>query len=134
MVQIVKKKVRQGWVPQESWRDQHLPKIVQKTVLWVPMDQNSRNCIEKVRTPICLMKKEPKPTLEIAGRPTVGPRFIHRTYSVSHKNQFQLLECPNFVLMAPQNNQKKPKQSKHWFYGSDGPIWFPLLSLLKFIL
>ena len=57
MVQIVKKKVRQGWVPQESWRDQHLPKIVQKTVLWVPMDQNSRNCIEKVRTPICLMKK-----------------------------------------------------------------------------
>ena len=54
---LFKKKVRQGWVPQESWRDQHLPKIVQKTVLWVPMDQNSRNCIEKVRTPICLMKK-----------------------------------------------------------------------------
>ena len=52
------------------------------------------------------MKKEPKPTLEIAGRPTVGPRFIHRTYSVSHKNQFQLLECPNFVLMAPPKTKK----------------------------
>ena len=27
-----------------------MPKIAQKTVLWVPTDQNSRNFAEKVRT------------------------------------------------------------------------------------